>query len=144
MRLDRGCVELVGPDGGAPWYLEVDRDRHPLDAVVDSVASRIGPPRLVHSTSWRLGGRAVILSFVAVVDGDLAGAMTATPARRVELARCGPTASPTTIDACQIVEHGLRHLAWLARDDPMVCARLSGGWAMALEGYRPEPARLLG
>jgi hypothetical protein len=40
-----------------------------------------------------------------------------------------------------VVEHGLRHLAWLVRDDPVVAEALTGGWAAALSGYVPEPFR---
>jgi hypothetical protein len=42
------------------------------------------------------------------------------------------------------VEHGLRHLAWLVHDDPVVAAELSPAWAAVLAGYVPEPFRTLG
>jgi hypothetical protein len=43
-----------------------------------------------------------------------------------------------------VVEHGLRHLAWLASDDPVVRAELPEAWQAALAGYVPEPFRALG
>jgi hypothetical protein len=42
-----------------------------------------------------------------------------------------------------VVEHGLRHLAWLVQDDTVVADRLAGGWTQALQAYVPEPFRHL-
>ena len=44
----------------------------------------------------------------------------------------------------QVVEHALRHLAWLAEDDPVVRRELSDEWREALHAYVPEPFRNLG
>jgi hypothetical protein len=38
-----------------------------------------------------------------------------------------------------VLEHGLRHLAWLARDDAAVQSLLSEVWKRALADYVPEP-----
>jgi len=43
-----------------------------------------------------------------------------------------------------VLEHALRHLAWLAEDDDVVRHELSGEWRAALAGYVPEPFRSLG
>jgi hypothetical protein len=43
-----------------------------------------------------------------------------------------------------VVEHALRHVAWLAQDDDAVKAALSPSWLAALAGYVPEPFRHLG
>jgi hypothetical protein len=40
----------------------------------------------------------------------------------------------------QIVEHGLRHLAWLVREDDAIHEALPA-WPIALAGYAPEPFR---
>ena len=40
----------------------------------------------------------------------------------------------------QVLEHALRHLAWLIEDDPAIAAALPG-WSAMLEGYGPEPFR---
>jgi hypothetical protein len=42
-----------------------------------------------------------------------------------------------------VVEHALRHLAWLSKDDPGIRSVLPGGWFRALEAYEPEPFRSL-
>ena len=65
-------------------------------------------------------------------------------ATKVELARGDATAAPREIATSQVVEHGLRHMAWLAQDDPVVAAELPAGWRILLADYVPEPFRNLG
>jgi len=104
----------------------------------------VGEPLLVHSTSWRRDRDAVILSFVVVIDGALVGNLESVPVGRSELARSEARAAPREIAHAQVVEHGLRHLAWLAVDDPVVAVELSPRWKEILAGYVPEPFRNLG
>ena len=86
----------------------------------------------------------MILSFVVVIDGTLVGSMASLPITRSELARGQATAAPREIATTQVVEHGLRHMAWLAKDDPVVAAELPAGWRELLAEYVPEPFRNLG
>jgi hypothetical protein len=137
-------LELTGPCGPAPWLLELGPTDHPVEVVTRIVRGAIGDPLLVHSTSWRRDREAVILSFVVVIDGSLVGSMTSLPIGRSELARGEATAAPHAIAAAQVVEHGLRHMAWLAKDDPVVAAELPAGWRDLLADYVPEPFRNLG
>jgi hypothetical protein len=137
-------LELTGPCGAAPWIIEVGTTEHPVEVVDRIVRDALGAPRLVHSTSWRRDRDAVILSFVAVIDRELVDGMESAPIGRAELARSEATAAPRAIADEQVVEHGLRHLAWLAQDDPVVAAELPTGWRAALAGYVPEPFRSLG
>ena len=137
-------LELTGPCGAAPWLLEVGAADHPVDVVTRIVSDVIGDPLLVHSTSWRRDREAVILSFVAVIDRSLVGSMASLPIERTELARGETTAAPQEIATTQVVEHGLRHMAWLAADDPVVAAELPPGWRSLLATYVPEPFRNLG
>jgi hypothetical protein len=105
----------------------------------------VGPPVLVHSTSWRRDDDAVVLSFVVVIDASLVGNMESKSIARSELARSKATAAPTDIAYQQVLEHGLRHLAWLATDDPVVRNELSdSAWQRVLEPYIPEPFRAFG
>jgi hypothetical protein len=137
-------LELTGPCGAAAWMLELGESEHPVEVVDRIVRDVVGPPRLVHSTSWRRDRGAVILSFVVVIDETLVDGMDSAPIGRSELARSQATAAPKTVDYEQVVEHGLRHMAWLAVDDPVVAAELPTGWRDVLSGYVPEPFRALG
>ena len=137
-------LELTGPCGAAPWLIELGPAEHPVDVVARLVRDAVGEPLLVHSTSWRRDRDAVILSFVAAIGGELVGGMESRPIRRRELARGGAVAAPAAIASDQVIEHGLRHLAWLAQDDRVVAAELPPGWRSALAEYVPEPFRDLG
>jgi hypothetical protein len=139
-----GRPELTGPCGSAPWIIEIGAAEHPVDVVGRIVRDVIGDPILVHSTSWRRDRDAVILSFVVVIAAELVGSMDSAPVERAALARSGAAAAPRSIAYGQVVEHGLRHLAWLVRDDPVVAAELPPAWRPALADYVPEPFRALG
>jgi len=141
--LRNGALELTGLCGAAPWLIEVSAEDHPVDAVGRVVRGVLGDPMLIHSTSWRRERGAVVLSFVVVIDPAAVGPMESAPIRKSELARGGRTAAPTEIGFEQVVEHGLRHMAWLAQDDPVVKAELPSAWRAALEAYVPEPFRNL-
>lgn len=142
--LHDGELELTGPCGPGPWLLELGAAEHPVEVVDRIVRDVVGEPLLVHSTSWRRDRDAVILSFVVVIDQASVGSMDSRPIGRADLARSEATAAPRAIATDQVVEHALRHLAWLAKDDPVVRAELSPAWASALEAYVPEPFRNLG
>jgi hypothetical protein len=142
--LNRDHLELTGPCGAAPWIIELGETDHPVEVVTRIVRDVVGEPRLVHSTSWRRDRGAVILSFVVIVDRDLVKEMESAPIGRTELARSEATAPPRSIAQDQVVEHGLRHMSWLARDDAVVAAGLSPSWRAILDGYVPEPFRNLG
>jgi hypothetical protein len=69
--------------------------------------------------------------------------MESAPIGRTVLARSSATAAPATIDYRQVVEHGLRHMAWLAHDDRVVAEALPDDWRPVLATYVPEPFRHL-
>ncbi len=142
--LDGDRAQLTGPDGPQPWILQLGAAEHPVEVVDRIVRDVVGPPILVHSTSWRRDRDAVILSFVVVIGRELVGDMASVPIRRAKLARSEATAAPRDIAVSAVVEHGLRHLAWLAADDPVVAAGLPAGWKPLLADYVPEPFRALG
>jgi hypothetical protein len=142
--LHEDALELTGPCGAAPWLIELGETDHPVDAVGRVVRDVIGEPLLVHSTSWRRDRAALILSFLVVIDAAQVGSMASEPLVRHDLARGGATAAPREIGFGQVLEHGLRHMAWLAKDDPVVRAKLPAAWHAVLAGYVPEPFRNLG
>ena len=142
--LHDGRLELTGPCGSEPWLVELHATEHPVEVASRMVRDVIGEPIIVHSTSWRREGNAVILSFVVVIDPAVADGMESAPIGRAVLARSEATAAPRDIAFQQVVEHGLRHLAWLVADDPVVAGELSGEWRDVLAAYVPEPFRALG
>jgi hypothetical protein len=141
LRMRARRPELAGPCGPDPWYIEVAADDDPVEVVNRLSRNLMGQPILVHSTSWRRARGAVVLSFVVVNSDDQAPELAGVPISRVDLARSGTSSAAKTIAAAQVLEHGLRHLAWLAREDQVVMAALSDEWKRVLAGYIPEPFR---
>ena len=138
-----GRPELAGPGGPDPWYVEVAAEDDPVEVVGHLSRHLMGEPVLVHSTSWRRARGAVVLSFVVVNSDAQAPQLAGLPISRAELARSGATSAAKSIASAQVLEHGLRHLAWLSKEDPVVMARLSDEWKRALQDYVPEPFRNL-
>ena len=62
---------------------------------------------------------------------------------RTELARGHATGSPPEVHLSQVVEHGLRHLAWLVQEDDAIHGALPA-WSAALATYDAEPFRAFG
>jgi hypothetical protein len=143
LRLHGGQAELAGPCGPDPWFIEVGADDDPVEVVTRLSRNLMGDPLLVHSTSWRRARGAVVLSFVVVNADEQAPQLVGLPIARAELARSGPTSAATDIAANQVLEHGLRHLAWLAKEDETVGSTLSDQWKELLMTYVPEPFRHL-
>lgn len=140
---DGTAILLTGPCGAAPWEIETQGVDHPLD-LVRSMAHRVlGEVELLHSTSWRWEKAAVILSFVVVIAPETIGAMPAVPVERVALARSTATEAPDDIGWLQVLEHGLRHLAWLSAEDDVVQGTLTDAWKSSLKDYVPAPFQQL-
>ncbi|HEX4898550.1 MAG TPA: hypothetical protein VFV53_09370 [Candidatus Limnocylindrales bacterium] len=118
--------------------------REPAELVLAAVARYELRPIVVHSTSWRSEPGRILLSYVAVVEAPASPSpfLVAEPIGRVDLARGDATAAPAAIATTQVLEHALRHLSWLVRDDPAVAAALDA-WGPDLEAYVPEPFRNL-
>jgi len=110
--------------------------------LVDVLARYPLTARVLHSTSWRHVDDQVVLTYLAVVATPeaLSEHLADEPVMRADLARGGATAAPGLIALAQVVEHALRHLAWLFADDPAVAAALPD-WRPLLAPYVPEPFR---
>jgi hypothetical protein len=143
VRMRDGRLVLTGPCGPEPWYIESHDDDDPMEVVKRLSTNLMGPPLLVHSTSWRRGPGGVILSFLVVVGEDQATHLASVPIGRTALARNSATEAASVIATSHVVEHALRHVAWLAKDDEAVKAVLSPAWLSALTEYVPEPFRHL-
>ena len=133
---------LTGPCGAAPWLIETDRTEHPLESVRRIVTGVLDDVVLLHSTSWRFHRESVLLTFVAVVRDS--GRMVAEPVDRSVLARSEATSAPAAIAEVQVLEHAIRHLAWLAAEDAVVRDALDSPWHDMLGAYIPEPFQQLG
>ena len=83
----------------------------------------------------------MILTYVAIVPHAVQHAYLE-PKRigRAVLARGEATAAPTVVDIEQVIEHAVRHLAWLVSDDPVIATALAS-WREVLAGFTPEPFR---
>ena len=101
-------------------------------------------PLVLHSTSWRHTNGEVMLTYLAIVpaDANVPASWETVPVAHSELARGGAVNPPPIIGVQQVLEHALRHLAWLVQDDEEI-ARALPGWEETLAGYSPEPFRAL-
>lgn len=118
----------------------------PADTVLEVLKWYPLEPLVVHSTSWRQEEGRIILTYVAVVvppEKLPPDSLLETPVLRAELARGEAMAAPQSIGVEAVLEHALRHLAWLVQDDPAVMRALAG-WKELLAGFQPEPFRTLG
>lgn len=140
---DNGGPALTGPCGAEPWFVEVAQGADPMEVVAQIVRANLGEPALLHSTSWRQSRGGVVLTFVAVMDSHVVSAFEQEPIRRAGLARGGATSPPQDIGPDAVIEHGLRHLAWLVQDDLTVATVLPPAWHRVLRDYVPEPFRRL-
>ncbi len=134
---------LTGPDGPQAWHIETAGAEHPLDLVREMVRKNMDGVQLVHSTSWRWDRQAVVLSFLVVIDPAGRGEMAAVPIGRSELARSTAEEAPEHIGNEQVLEHAMRHLAWLDQEDQVVASTLSDAWKTELAGFVPAPFQQL-
>jgi hypothetical protein len=143
--LDPSGIRHVYPHGRetlrAPW----DPDLDPTESIVDSIAELGLAPAMVHSTSWRVVRRQVVLTFLVVIERptQLPPSCEVEQVTRAELARGRATGAPVAVHLSQVVEHGLRHLAWLVFEDEAIHDALAP-WSEALADYQPEPFRAFG
>jgi hypothetical protein len=117
----------------------------PGDVVLDVLKWYPLTPLVVHSTSWRHEEDRIVLTYIAVVAppaGLPPDSLVTLPVHRAELARGQAMSAPKSIGVESVLEHALRHLAWLVRDDPAVRQAL-GGWDAILSEFEPEPFRSL-
>ena len=125
----------------APW----DPDLDPHESIVDAVAGLGLTPIMVHSTSWRVLRQLILVTFLVAVEPPrhVPDALEVELVTRAELARGRAISPPPQVHLSQVVEHGLRHLAWLLREDEAIHQALAD-WSRALSEYEPEPFRAFG
>lgn len=135
-------IRHISPAAGETLLVPWDPELQPVESVADEVAGLGLSPFMVHSTSWRVCDGRILLTFVVLVDNpsSIPAGHRDVRIARTELARGGPLSPPVDVKLDQVVEHGLRHLAWLIGDDEGIREHLPA-WAGALAVYRPEPFR---
>ncbi|HEX6399847.1 MAG TPA: hypothetical protein VF108_05180 [Actinomycetota bacterium] len=143
---DDDRVVWLKPIHAGSLLVGVPPTRSPGDVVLETLGRYDLTPRVVHSTSWRHETGRLVLTYLAVVEAPVSlepGTLEAVHVVRTDLARGGATAPPREIGVLQVIEHALRHLSWLVRDDPEIAEALPD-WRPLLDGYQPEPFRTLG
>lgn len=143
--LDADGIRHVSTSGSETVTARWDPDLDPAESIVDGVAALGFSPSMVHSTSWRVVDRAIVLSFLVVIDPPelLPDSCEVELVNRAELARGHAVGPPPSVHVSQVVEHGLRHLAWLVREDGAIRGALPA-WSSVLADYDPEPFRAFG
>jgi len=137
-----GRIWSLSPEHAGSFVVGWPANARPEDVAVRAVKQLGMETVVLHSTSWRHVAKEVVLTYIAVVTPD------STPPEswqigevaRSQLARGDATAPPSSIGVAQVLEHALRHLAWLREDDPTI-SRLLADWKSALADYIPEPFR---
>jgi hypothetical protein len=143
--LDQGGIRHLSPYGRQTVQASWDPDLDPHESIVDAVAGLGLMPIMVHSTSWRVVRQLILLTFLVAVEPPrhVPDNYEVQLVARAELARGHATGPPPQVHLSQVVEHGLRHLAWLMREDEAIKQALAG-WSRVLSEYEPEPFRAFG
>jgi hypothetical protein len=138
-----GQIGWLKPVHADALRIGLSRSHDPAGAVLEALRWYPLDPVVVHSTSWRPDDGRIILTYLAVVRPPatlVADSLVAIPVGRAELARVDVNSRVASIQVGQVLEHALRHLAWLVKEDPVVGDALID-WSTVLEGYIPEPFR---
>jgi hypothetical protein len=143
--LDDGGIRHLYPPGHQTVRASWNPDLDPHEAIVDAVAELGLTPFMVHSTSWRVVRKLILLTFLVAIEPPrhIPSTYEVELVTRAELARGRATGPPQQVHLSQVVEHGLRHLAWLVREDEAIHQALAD-WSRALSEYEPEPFRAFG
>ena len=140
-----GAIVSLKPEHAASFVVGWPAGAKP-EQTAAAALTRLGlEAKVLHSTSWRHAGNEVVLTFLAVVPPGfkLPQSWQVAPVTHTELARGDVTTPPPTIAVAQVLEHALRHLAWLVAEDEVI-GRALPGWPAVLTAYVPEPFRGLG
>ena len=139
----------LAAERGEPWEssLPVMSDNEPHAEVQDTLWAHgaLDPPLLLHSTSWRVDGQRLLLTYMAVIGvrGLVLDAWPNAQPVSLELATAvgkplpyHPADAPTPryID---VLLHGLRHLRFLLDTDSGNAAALDQHWRAHLNRLAP-------
>jgi hypothetical protein len=139
--LDHDGLGWLKPIHASSLRVGVGVNEQPATAVMKALRVYGLAPSVVHSTSWRMENERMILTYAAIVPHPVEHAyLEAKRIGRTALARGEATAAPIVVNIEQVIEHAVRHLAWLVSDDPVIAKELVS-WRDVLAGFTPEPFR---
>lgn len=140
VREHSGRIWLLRPRGSESWLAPV-REMRVDEVVVSALEPHQFRCAIVHSTSWRQTPVGVLLTHMAALLDPIPmpAAFEWSCVDRTQLARVHARHPSSSISVDQVIEHGLRHLNWLAERDTEICRSLGPGWRQALTAYQSEP-----
>lgn len=146
-----GVWLLSGGDAWRSFAIAADSEPH-FEVELLAAGHDMPRPLLLHSTSWRSDGPAVVLTYVAVFDcpalvRDIWPA--ALPVDPGLLPAVGNPPGHGAADApvpryVDVLHHALRHLRFLMDTDAGAAAVLTGHWARHLARLTPVLAGMYG
>lgn len=145
---DVGLWLISGTDA---WRSDaVQQDSDPHTAVTDLLLANDVEDgvKLLHSTSWRADGTAVILTYVAVIGCNTFVRDKWEQAAPISPALPDAVGKPIPVEATDapipryidVLMHGLRHLQFLLQTDSAARTALCGRWPDHLAAFRPALA----
>ena len=139
--LQNGRLVSLRPEHADSFIIAWPTRARPEEVATNTLVALGLRPDVLHSTSWRNAGPEVVLTYLAVVSLEsVPESWLISAIERADLARGDATTPPPVIGVSQVLEHALRHLAWLADEDPVIGAAIPG-WQAILDDYVPEPFR---
>jgi hypothetical protein len=146
---ETGIWLLSGDDAWRPaTTVAADSEPHFEVELALSDHGALTDTAVLHSTSWRVDGPAVTLTYVALVDTPDAVRLAWPSARPISMDAVhsvGPApahdpAGPPSPRYIDVLKHAIRHLAFLRDTDPTTSAAFPPHWADHLATIRPALA----
>ncbi len=140
--------------GGGPWQsLPVPADSEPHEAAELELMTHqaLAETVVLHSSGWLIEGNAVVTTYFAIVDcpGEPAKAHwpQAEPVSPGLARLMGPPPTHGATEApappfWHVLQHAVRHVAYLRDRDATVAAKLTPAWRRHLAEWQPEIARM--
>jgi hypothetical protein len=148
---EHGIWLVSGTDAWRSAPIGADSEPHfEVELILAEVAG--SDPVLLHSTSWRPDGPAMVLTYMAVLPTRGLVLDSWPAAQPVALELLGVVGNPLPHHPAEVpapryvdvLHHGLRHLAFLVSTDASVSNALTGLWTQWLEQMRPALAGMYG
>ncbi len=130
--VDGRVAAVPGPGGGfsPTWSVPVEGRQSPQEAVAAAAPSQLWDPP--HSTSWRFHDGVVHLSFVAFGSSAPASGEVVAPYRPQV-----PAAGRPSIPFERVVQHAVRHVAFLLATDASFTCPEPDQWRQACREHLP-------